>query len=134
MDAMTVNRLQQKLLREREQLSRFLHRLTDESRDPHSDGPQDVGDLCLSTITKESLFQQRSQCQGRLRLIDRALSRIDEGSFGECVTCGEEINARRLEAIPWASNCLHCQEAVEAERLQEHSSRAVSLAVSRLSA
>jgi DnaK suppressor protein len=130
-----MNRLQQKLLRERDQLSHFLHRLTDESRDPDSEGPQDVGDLCLSTITKESLFQQRSQFQGRLRLIERALRRMEDGRFGECVTCGDEINARRMDAIPWASNCLHCQEALEAERLQDHSSRAVPFPVpGRLSA
>jgi DnaK suppressor protein len=135
MDSTSINRLQQKLLRERDQLSHFLHRLTDASRDPDSDGPQDVGDLCLSTLTKESLFQQRSQFQGRLRLIERALHRIDEGTFGECGTCGDDINARRLEAIPWASNCLHCQEALEAERLQEHSPRALPFpAPGRLSA
>ena len=119
MDSTSITRVQQRLLREREQITRFLRRLNDESHDPDSDGPQDVGDLCLSTLTKESLFQQRSRFQGRLRLIDFALRRIDEGSFGECVTCGEQINARRLEALPWASNCLHCQEELEAERMQE---------------
>jgi len=135
MDSTTITRLQQRLLREQDQLSRFLHRLTDASRDPDSDSPQDVGDLCLSTLTKESLFQQRSQFQGRLRLIERALRRIDEGTFGECATCGDDINARRLEAVPWASNCLHCQEALEAERMEAHSSGTVPFPVpGRLSA
>jgi DnaK suppressor protein len=48
-----------------------------------------------------------------LRHIRRALRRIDEGDFGECANCGEEISRKRLAALPWAALCLQCQEAVE---------------------
>jgi RNA polymerase-binding transcription factor DksA len=51
----------------------------------------------------------------RLRDINAALSRIEEGCFGECVDCDQEIPAKRLEAIPWASRCLPCEQNKEQE-------------------
>ena len=41
------------------------------------------------------------------------IARIREGSFGECVSCGKEINAKRLEAVPWTRHCIECQEKAE---------------------
>jgi DnaK suppressor protein len=52
-----------------------------------------------------------------LKKIDEALSRISEGTFGDCVSCSEEIDPKRLEARPTATHCVHCKE--EAER-REH--------------
>ena len=40
--------------------------------------------------------------------IHAALARIDEGTYGECSTCGEPIGAKRLEAQPYASQCIKC--------------------------
>ncbi|MCG8415123.1 MAG: TraR/DksA family transcriptional regulator [Pseudomonadales bacterium] len=40
--------------------------------------------------------------------IDRALSRIQDGSFGQCQNCGKAIDEARLEAIPYTSNCIAC--------------------------
>lgn len=116
MDTKNISRWERKLTVEREELLATLQRLSDETRQTDADETKDVGDVCLSTLTKESLFQQRSQAQGRLRMIEMALTRIEEGSFGTCMLCGEEIKARRLEALPWASNCIHCQEQLEQQR------------------
>jgi RNA polymerase-binding protein DksA len=41
--------------------------------------------------------------------IDRALERIDEGTYGICTNCGKPIQAERLEALPWAELCIDCQ-------------------------
>jgi DnaK suppressor protein len=54
-----------------------------------------------------------------LRLIAEALERLQGGSFGECVNCGQEIQAKRLEAIPWARYCIKCQELQEQGMLLE---------------
>jgi DnaK suppressor protein len=131
MDAKNLSRLERKLFEEREHLLVAVHRLSDETREAESDDPKDVGDVCLSTLSKESLFLQRSQAQARLRRIEAALARVDDGSFGTCVTCGGEINARRLEALPWASNCIRCQEELEQERQEQSaaSSSAFRIAV-----
>jgi RNA polymerase-binding transcription factor len=48
-----------------------------------------------------------------LSMVEGALSRIREGSFGECISCGEEINPKRLEAVPWTRHCIGCQEKLE---------------------
>lgn len=48
-----------------------------------------------------------------LREVRVALRQMDAGTFGICAGCEEDINPKRLAAIPWASSCIVCQEAVE---------------------
>jgi RNA polymerase-binding transcription factor len=49
----------------------------------------------------------------RLREVRTALRRIEAGTFGICVDCEENINPKRLAAVPWASSCIVCQEATD---------------------
>ena len=51
--------------------------------------------------------------QGALRAIERALARIDAGTYGVCATCGETIDAGRLQAAPHSERCTRCQEDLE---------------------
>jgi len=46
----------------------------------------------------------------KLKQLNAALERLEDGDFGICQECGEEIAAKRLKAIPWARYCIHCQE------------------------
>lgn len=48
-----------------------------------------------------------------LRNVRSALRRIDDGSFGICIHCEEEINPRRLAAVPWSPFCIQCQEQAD---------------------
>lgn len=48
-----------------------------------------------------------------LRLIQRALERIDDGSYTECAICGDEIPLKRLEALPYSDRCVQCAEKQE---------------------
>ena len=48
-----------------------------------------------------------------LRMIDSALARIDEGTFGHCMECGQNINAQRLQALPHAALCINCAREEE---------------------
>ena len=59
-----------------------------------------------------------------LREIQEALGRIDDGSYGLCLECDEEISKKRLEAIPWARHCITCQEELAA--LEEEAKAAES--------
>ena len=52
-----------------------------------------------------------------LRNVRSALRRIDDGSFGTCLHCEEEISPKRLNAVPWAPFCIQCQE--QADRNQD---------------
>lgn len=50
--------------------------------------------------------------------VEQALTRLEEGSFGQCMECGIEIDEGRLKANPAAHNCIHCQEELEREQKQ----------------
>ena len=48
----------------------------------------------------------------KLRQVDAALDRLDDGEYGVCMACEEQIPARRLQIIPWAKYCVACQERI----------------------
>ncbi len=48
-----------------------------------------------------------------LRSVKLALRRINDGSFGTCLHCEEEISPKRIAAVPWAANCIQCQELAD---------------------
>jgi len=48
-----------------------------------------------------------------LRSVRLALRRIEDGSFGTCMHCEEEISPKRLAAVPWAAYCIQCQEQAD---------------------
>lgn len=51
-----------------------------------------------------------------LRSVRSALRRIEDGSFGVCLHCEEEISPKRLAAVPWAAFCIQCQEQADRNR------------------
>lgn len=51
-----------------------------------------------------------------LKSVEEALNRLATGGFGVCLRCEEEIPEKRLKAVPWASHCLSCQEALDRQR------------------
>ena len=58
---------------------------------------------------QKMVAENRQAAQARRRLVEAALSRIEEEQYGECLSCGEEIDPRRLEAHPEAAFCVECQ-------------------------
>jgi DnaK suppressor protein len=64
-------------------------------------------------VAREIAIRNLDRESGLLREIRSALRRIDEGTFGTCLHCEEEISQRRLQAVPWAQLCLQCQEAAD---------------------
>ena len=58
----------------------------------------------------------RDRATQQLELVDAALERLDDGSFGTCLRCGKPIAPARLEALPWAGHCIECQAIVDRER------------------
>jgi DnaK suppressor protein len=88
-----------------------------------SDAAQDIADRASSSYQKEFLFHQSSNDRQLLQMVEGALERIREGSYGECISCGNEINAKRLEAVPWTRYCIACQEKLEQGLLQEEAGK-----------
>ncbi|HEX2469701.1 MAG TPA: TraR/DksA C4-type zinc finger protein [Candidatus Limnocylindrales bacterium] len=58
----------------------------------------------------------RDRAQQHLELVDAALQRLDDGSFGTCLRCGQPIPTERLEALPWAAHCIVCQSDIDKGR------------------
>jgi DnaK suppressor protein len=58
---------------------------------------------------------------GMLRLIRRALARIEHESYGVCLHCEGDIPLKRLKAVPWAAFCIQCQERADRNEIDEHS-------------
>lgn len=96
-----------------QELRHMVTRNQQDGRAADEEATQDVADRAASSYTKEFLFSQSNNDRQLLNMVEGALARIREGSFGECVSCGKEINAKRLEAVPWARHCIDCQEKAE---------------------
>lgn len=77
------------------------------------DMAQDIADRAASSYNKEFLFHQSTNDRALLGMVEGALGRIREGNFGQCISCGKEINPKRLEAVPWTRHCIECQEKAE---------------------
>jgi DnaK suppressor protein len=89
------------------------------SRERDSEATQDPADMAANAYTKELLFSMSANDRRLLDLIDEALVRIEAGGYGECVHCGESVQDKRLEAVPWARHCLRCQDLQERGLLNE---------------
>lgn len=55
----------------------------------------------------------RDRAVQHLALVEAALGRLEDGTFGQCVRCGRAIPEARLEALPWAAHCIDCQTALD---------------------
>lgn len=79
----------------------------EESSDQHS------ADVAAVTLTREMDLSLRSTIEHLLAQVDRALEKIEEGTYGLCDRCGAPIEESRLQAVPEATLCLEHQRALE---------------------
>ncbi len=73
----------------------------------------DTADQAAAEFERQSLAHKAAVARQTLRNLTQALDRVRKGTFGECADCGNDIEPKRLEAIPWARFCLKCQELRE---------------------
>ncbi len=98
-------------------------RTADEGRAAVVEGGEDYVDDAVTHYTREFLLSLSDLDRRQLHMVDEALTRVREGTFGECQMCGEEVNPKRLQAIPWARYCVGCQEMAERAELTEKAPR-----------
>lgn len=67
------------------------------------------GDVGTELFERSKDLALREDARLRLRAIDEALKRLEEGKYGLCEACGREIAPERLEAVPWTTFCLRCR-------------------------
>jgi DnaK suppressor protein len=75
--------------------------------------PKDFADIASDDMDRKMLETIGSKDIKRMKLIDSAISRIEQGKYGLCMKCGKRIPIARLEAIPYALMCIECQSADE---------------------
>ena len=102
-----------KLLTRRDELVKTITRTEEEGRQADDDPTVDLADKAANSYTKEFLFGQTNTDRAILNLIDEALKRIRNNEYGTCTNCQEEMQQKRLEAVPWAKHCIICQEKKE---------------------
>jgi DnaK suppressor protein len=113
MDKRRLKSYRDRLLERREALFRQVTEAEMSSRERDLEATQDPADMAANAYTKELLISMSANDRRLLALIDEALNRIEAGGFGECVNCGEPVQEKRLEAVPWARFCLKCQDLQE---------------------
>src|SRR5262247_4001711 len=109
MEKAQISRFETILTEKRTELRRSLTK--EEQHEAHDFG-RDEGDRANFSQSKEMAFRQKAQERGLLILVEGALSRIRDGSFGSCLNCEQEISINRLNAVPWSRYCITCQELI----------------------
>ena len=105
---MTNAEIRGTLERERDELRQQLGEITAAPRDPMaalSFGKR-VGEGTSQAIERIEQVDVARRLEEKLADVERALQKLDEGTYGTCDVCGDPIAPERLEAIPWATRCV----------------------------
>jgi RNA polymerase-binding transcription factor len=89
-------------------------------------------DRLQQQLNREVAIRNLDRESRLLKDVQAALGRLEEGTFGVCLHCEDEIPEKRLKALPWAAYCVACQEVVDRLRaggdLMEHDAEQFGLA------
>lgn len=108
--------------RRREMVSEVQGKIRDvrtEGAETQVNGVVDAAETSDADIQDDIEFALIQMKAETLSKIDEALARLEEGTFGYCFECGDEISERRLRALPFAVRCKDCEEAREQAELRE---------------
>lgn len=94
-------------------LSSDLAKTRSAEEETSEESTQDIADKAVSSYTREFLYSLTDGERGTLLQIDDAIGRIDDGTYGMCINCGQPMAEKRLTAVPWAPYCIDCQELAE---------------------
>jgi len=113
--AQDVESFKRKLLEMRRDLLGQVERKKLYSKEVGEDGIPDSGDVAAYSYSKEVLMGLGENELTKLRLVEEALTKIDEGTYGVCERCEEAIPVKRLELLPFTRYCVQCQSELEKE-------------------
>lgn len=116
MSKLATKDLKKRLLAERDLL---IDKLKDNDLSVDDSETPDPVDLAVRNYSKNVMLAVSENESRQLTLIDEALLRIEDDEYGECQNCENQINPKRLAAIPWARYCLDCQQLLEQGLLEE---------------
>ena len=110
MDKKKADLFKKRLVNKQEELLRVVTKSEQDGREADEEATQDIADKAANSYTKEFLFHQSDENRRLLQLVNEALERLKDGTFGLCLACQSEVQQKRLEAVPWARHCIECQE------------------------
>ena len=110
-----VAQFKKRLVEKHRQLSEEVGRTALYGKDQEDDSIKDLGDQANTAYTREFFFELGNGDRRLLRDVVSALQKIDDGSFGTCERCSEDIAEKRLDALPFARYCIDCQRVIEQE-------------------
>ncbi len=113
MDKVEAKRFKDLLTEKRDEIIAKAKQTLEEDMTLDANDLPDEMDLASSEYLQSFTFRLRGREKQFLDKIEQALGRIDDGSFGTCEECGEEIQAKRLEARPETPFCINCKEDQE---------------------
>ena len=119
-----LNKMRARLEAKRDELQASLAGLTEAHPQPvdpveASEGPQDFEETAVDFDETQKEQSISVNERALLTQVQEALRRIDEGTYGKCVNCGQPIPEKRLEAIPWAARDVKCEEQLEQRNLSQ---------------
>jgi len=117
LDKKTTAKFKKVLLKEREQIVGEVKQIVESSKEMGQDGIQDIGDEAANIYNKQVVLILNENERMRLKEVDEALDRIENGSYGICDECGGPISLKRLEVRPVAKYCVPCLTKLEKGKL-----------------
>ena len=113
MDQKKAKAYRDRLVQKKQEILEAYHKNKSYGKEADGEATQDIADKAANSYTKEFLFSLSNSERDLLQLVDEALVRIHSKRYGFCEVCEEELDKKRLEAVPWAKRCVSCQEKQE---------------------
>lgn len=109
MVAKEVEEYKRLLCAKEQELIHSIAKIEVDGRETSDVDTQDPVDKANGSLAKEYFFRESDYGRAILGLVQAAIGRADSGEFGACVACGQPVEKKRLEAVPWARHCIRCQ-------------------------
>jgi RNA polymerase-binding protein DksA len=116
---MNTDRYRDILLEERSRVATAINHLHEDNSGSLEDETEEetydnhLADSATATLNREIDYTLEENAEHLLAAINRALQRIETGTYGTCGRCGKSIAEERLEAIPYANRCIDCKRLEE---------------------
>lgn len=101
-----INNAKQNLLKLKEEYETRIAKIEDHIQNPQDDLNEHWEDQAISYRQNDMRQSLRDEARQNLVYVENALSRIENGTYGECEVCGKQIEEQRLQALPYATLCM----------------------------
>ncbi|GAF55626.1 transcriptional regulator, TraR/DksA family [Psychrobacter sp. JCM 18901] len=108
--SINLDTAKQNLLKLKDEYESRIDKIEDHIQNPQDDLNEHWEDQAISYRQNDMRKNLMSEARQSLIYVENALSRIDNGTYGECEVCGEQIEEQRLEALPYATLCMEHAE------------------------